>query len=347
MTALAHARQHGTSAWFVRTATVEDVPAINALFADVFGRHRDDDATRWRLFHNPAGRPVVMVAEEHGRIIAHRAFWPIEMNIGEERVLGAQSIDLMVAAAYRGRGVFRELALASFAVAEQHGLELLYGFPNRHAMRASAHLGWNHIGNVPKFVRPLRSDAFRRLPRALRPFAGLALRAWPHARCAGFAVTTEKPSPAELEFLLAHRSRSTDATCETARSASWYDWRFSPHGEGRYEWISLHVDGAVAAFAVWGRSHDGHTARLADVVGTCRNTVSAAVASVIARAQQAGCSDLTALTTRDDVLHALGVNGFRDDGPAVFRVRSTGRRRFSLADSFPRWRLLGCDFDVY
>lgn len=347
MTALVDTRRHGTSAWFVRTATIHDVPAINRLLADVFGRHRDDAATRWRLFHNPAGIPVVMVVEEAGKLIAHRAFWPIELHIGNERVRGAQSIDLMVAAAYRGSGVFREMALASFAIAEQHGFELLYGFPNPHAMRASAHLGWNHIGGVPKFVRPLRSDAFRRLPVSLRPLAALALRAWPHARCGGFAVTTERPSDVDLASLLTHRASSADAICETARSPSWYDWRFSPRGEGRYEWLSLHVDGAVAAFAVWGRSQDGHTARLAEVIGTTQHAVSAAVASVIGRAQQAGCSNLAALTTRADVLHALGVNGFRDDGLAAFRVKSTSKYKFPLAESLSRWRLQGCDFDVY
>ncbi len=38
---------------------------------------------------------------------------------------------------------------------------------------------------------------------------------------------------------------------------------------------------------------------------------------------------------------------FSDDGLAAFRVRATTRRKLPLADSFPRWRLLGCDFDVY
>jgi len=323
------------------------VPAINRLFANVFGRQRDDAATRWRLFRNPVGQPVIMVAESAGRIIAHRAFWPIDLHIGDDAVRGAQSIDLMVEAAYRGRGVFRELAPASFAVAEQRGLELLYGFPNRDAMRASARLGWNHIGNVPRFVRPLRSDAFRRLPTSLRPFAALALRAWPQARCGGFAVTLQRPSDAELASLLTHRSSSTDAICETARSLSWYDWRFSPLGEVRYEWISVHAEGAPAAFAVWGHSHDGRNARLAEVVGVSRTAISAAVASVIGRARKAGCSSVEALTTRGDVVHALGVNGFRDNGPAAFRVKSLTRRKLSLADSFSQWRLLGCDFDVF
>lgn len=90
-----------------------------------------------------------MVVEEAGQLIAHHVLWPIQLHIGEERVRGAHSIDLMLAAAYRSRGVFREMALASFAAAEQHGLELLYGFPDQHAMRASAQLGWNHIGGVP------------------------------------------------------------------------------------------------------------------------------------------------------------------------------------------------------
>ena len=91
------------------------------------------------------------------------------------------------------------------------GFELLYGFPNREAMRASAHLGCSHIGGVRKFVRPLRSDAFGRLPTSLRPFAALALRAWPTARCGAFTLTVQRQTYAKLASLLTHRSSSTGA----------------------------------------------------------------------------------------------------------------------------------------
>ena len=331
----------------MREGNADDIPQINTLFASVFGRRRDDAATRWRLFHNPAGPPVMMVAEAAGRIIAHRAFWPIDLRIGERRVRGAQSIDLMVHAAYRRRGVFSELAPASFVVAERRGLELLYGFPNRYALRASARLGWNHIGNVPQYSRPLRGDAFHRLPSALRPFADLAVRVWPQGDCGGLSLTLERPSNEDLVALLAHRTSSIDATCETARSPSWYDWRFSPLCDGRYEWVTLHDGGSPAAFAVWGQSHDGRTARLAEVVGTSRSAVSAAVASVVGRARNAGCSSLEALTTRGDVTHALSINGFRNVGLMPFRVKATSSRQLALAHSFPRWQLSGCDFDVF
>ena len=331
----------------VREATKRDIPDINRLFAVVFGRERETAATTWRLFDNPAGEAVVTVVEKDGCIIAQRAFWPIWIGLGSERVLGAQSIDLMVHPDFQGKGVFRFMALASFRSAERRGIEVLYGFPNCRALRASHGLGWNEIGRVCTFTRPLRSDAFSRLPLPFHPVMSLALRVWPKGSTRHFDVQSARPDAEAVQALLPRRSPSGTRACETERSPEWYNWRFARKMEGRYEWVSVHTAGQVVGFAVWGRSPDGRTARLAEVIGASEGAISAAIAGVIDHAAQAECSAVDAMTNRTDVLRALAHNGFRKSGDLVFRVKNLARRSLPPFESFAQWRLLGSDFDVY
>ncbi len=335
------------SGCIVREATAKDIPAINRLFAEVFGHARDDAATNWCLFENPAGPAIALIAELDGRVIAHRTLWPIPVRLHGESVRAAQSIDLMVHTAFRGTGLFRTIALESFRAARRHGIELLYGFPNQHALQAGRGLGWNHIGDVGSFSRPLRSDAFARLPGPLRPLATLALSVWPRGSIRRFDIRSERPTAQEIQALLSHRTASSATVCETDRSIDWYDWRFAPQTNGTYEWISARSAGSAVAFALWGRSPCGNRARLAEIVGSSDAAISAVISAIVARAGEAGCASLDAITNRANVLHALSGNGFRYSGMTAFRVRSLTDRRLPPFEDFHDWRLLGSDFDVY
>lgn len=91
--------------WTIREATIDDVPAINELFYAVFGLHRDDAGMRWKFFQNPSGPALLMVAEDHGRLVGNYALWPVPIRLGPEVVRGAQSIDTMTHADYRRQGI--------------------------------------------------------------------------------------------------------------------------------------------------------------------------------------------------------------------------------------------------
>jgi GNAT superfamily N-acetyltransferase len=332
----------------VREASIDDVPAINELFYTVFGLRRDDAATQWKFFRNPNGPASLMVAEDHGRIVGSYALWPIAIHLGREVVLGAQSIDTMTHPDYRRQGVLVQLALAGMEVAAANGVEVLYGFPNEASYPASVRrLNWNHIGNCVSWTRPLRADSLLRIPRVMRPAVSLALRAWPRADTNSFDVRVGKPRRETIAALLEYRG-GNGRTCQTERSPEWYDWRFAPLMGSKHTWLTLESHGRPVAFAVWGREPGGKTALLSDVVGENESAIAAAIAFVLDHARAAGCSALSTLTNRQDLLLALRANGFRFTGEMPFKVRSLTSRPFRTSiDKFENWRLLGADCDVY
>src|SRR5262249_49480202 len=116
--------------WYVREATADDVRGLNDLFRDVYGGERSDAAIRWRYFENPAGAPIIMVAEADGRVIGQRILWPTHLRLGSENVLGAQSVDAMTHPGFRRQGIHVQLAHAARQEAIRRGVEVLYGFPN-------------------------------------------------------------------------------------------------------------------------------------------------------------------------------------------------------------------------
>lgn len=335
-------------AWTAREGTAADIPRINDLYRTVFGIDRTDAAMKWRFFENPAGPPIIMIAEAEGMLVGHRVLWPIPITVGLETIAGAQSVDAMTHPSYRRRGIYSQLDVAVRALAARRGLPLLYGFPNDQSYPASVErLGWEHLGNVQTFSRPVRSDAIERVPPMLRPLVSVALRLWPRAATDQFAIRTGMPDDEDIVALLTHRSGDRIG-CQTARSGAWYRWRFAPEAAGHYEWISAARDGRTEAFAVWGRSADGREARLAEVVGASEPAVAAVVASVIDRAAASGSVTVNAISSREELRNALLVNGFRRSGVLPFKVLATTSRPFA-ADfhSFANWRLFGADFDVY
>jgi len=201
-----------------REATIDDLPAINELFLTVYGYCRDVEAARWRVFENPAGPPVLMVAEADGYVVGHRALLPILTRVGSEVIRGAQSIDVMTHPDYRRRGIHLGVASASRELAAARGIELLYGLPNDDSLGPTIrHLGWTHVGDVTTVTRSLRNDGLPRVPRTLRPIMSLALIAWPRANTDGFVVRDERPTDDELTRLIWLRS-SQGLACQTERS---------------------------------------------------------------------------------------------------------------------------------
>jgi predicted N-acetyltransferase YhbS len=332
----------------IRQATPDDLPAIRALFRMCFGFEQPQFHFRSKFFQASVGTSIVMIAEQDGRLIGHYALWGIPLRLGFELIAGAQSVDTMTHPEYRRRGVLVRLATAAMDIAVRRGIEVVYGFPNEGSLTASVRrLNWHQVGNVQTFMRPLRPEGMRRIPKHLHVPTRMALRVWPTASTAGYDICDARPSDGAIALLLQNRAPA-DGACQTERSPQWYDWRFS-HSFGRdYRWLTLESGGGPAAFAVWGRDTSNGNGLLADVVAVDDNAYAAAVAAVIDRARQANCAAVGTMTTRPEILRALRANGFRRHGNLPFKVRAlTGRVLGANIYQPEAWRLLGADCDSF
>src|SRR4051812_36529788 len=87
-----------------------DLSKFQSCFA-ANGSPRTESHLSWQYVEPPAGKLFVEVAEDEktGSLAGIYAVFPSAMKLGPSRVLGAQSLDTLTDAAYRGRGLFVQL----------------------------------------------------------------------------------------------------------------------------------------------------------------------------------------------------------------------------------------------
>lgn len=119
-----------------RTYKEGDEEGIFELFKAVYperGYKRDEWLRWWRWLYkeNPAGQGIICLAEHDGKIVGHRGPIPVQLNIGDNTILGLQSTGSMTHPDYRRRGIFETLANRVQNEAVNRGIDILFGFPNK------------------------------------------------------------------------------------------------------------------------------------------------------------------------------------------------------------------------
>ena len=115
----------------------------------------------WLRNANPAGLGQVGVAKEKstGKILGVKWFVPVRMQVGDEEVLGAHSLYVLVHPDYRGKGIFTGLVPFCSEETHQRGVEFSYGLPNTLSFPRFVHrLGWSHIGDAHLYIRPMKME---------------------------------------------------------------------------------------------------------------------------------------------------------------------------------------------
>src|SRR5262245_58563248 len=140
----------------LRPMVPADLPKLRQLFESSFGHRRDEAYDQWRYLRTPDGPAPTVVAVEDSRFAGSYTVSPTVLEIGGERVRGAQSLDTMTHPDFRGRGLFTKLALACFERLAADGYEVLYGFPNPMSFPGFVRrLNWDHVTDVPYWARPI------------------------------------------------------------------------------------------------------------------------------------------------------------------------------------------------
>jgi len=110
----------------------------------------------WKYWKNPAGKPIIWLALDQDRLIGHYAIIPIRMRIGNEIIVGSQSVDTMTHPDYRHQGIFETLASKTYEQAVKEEVHIIYGFPNRFSYPGFVNkLGWFDISVLHTMIMPL------------------------------------------------------------------------------------------------------------------------------------------------------------------------------------------------
>jgi GNAT superfamily N-acetyltransferase len=108
---------------------------------------------RWMYQQNPAGSPLIWLAQHNDRIISQAAIIPIKMKIGNDIIMGSQWIDIMTHPDYRGKGIFVNLSQCLFEQAAKQGINVIYGFSGSSTSWHRKY--WQEVIKFNNMVRPL------------------------------------------------------------------------------------------------------------------------------------------------------------------------------------------------
>jgi ribosomal protein S18 acetylase RimI-like enzyme len=203
---------------------------IDLLVASYGGWHGDqnDAFWKWKFERNPHGNARIHVADDEGRIAGCYILNPVRVQVGDESLLGAQSVDAAVSTDYRGRGVFTDLAQTALKDAAEEGIGIVYAFPTQGAFGGQVRVGFKPQLVVPKAYRPLVGPTMRR-------------------RSTGFML--DEVSDFDDRFDVFSR-RGRDRELSVQRDPAYLQWRYFEHPTQKYEAISAQRDGETCGYCV-------------------------------------------------------------------------------------------------
>lgn len=317
----------------IREVTRDDLDLVRSLYRATKSRLRPIDYDRWRMYDTPWGDSPAVIALDGDVCAGLYIIWPCMLRLGEEDVLGAQSMDTMTHPDYRGRGLFTTLAEECFAIAARRGFEVVYGFPNESSYPGFVRrLNFDHAGDVGAW-------RYRRRTRLSRRVRG---------------ATAELGDVSELEPLLAEFLAERDV-CRIRKDTTWLSWRYGPSSGENYDWqVVRGRDGEVRAAALlgerdasWG-SYGRGIVRIHELFGRDDDSLVEVLGAAASRAREGGARSLRVLAHSDQFEPALRRAGFRRERELPFIVRKLVARRLGgNVHHFPWWRVVGGDMDSF
>jgi len=116
--------------WHLRKYRDGDEQAIVELLNIAFGRWHNLEYWKWRYKKNPAGSPIIWLAEHDSKIIGHCAVIPIRMKVGNTYITGSFNRNAATHPEYQGKGVFSSIINRCYQDAAEKDIPLTYGFAN-------------------------------------------------------------------------------------------------------------------------------------------------------------------------------------------------------------------------
>jgi predicted N-acetyltransferase YhbS len=144
-----------------------DRPEFFRLMREVWGSYISQDEFTWWFERNPAGEPLIRVAEDEGRVVAVACMSPYRLLVDGAEELAYVPLHVATLPAYRGRGLFARLEEENERSASARAA-IAITFPNT-ASRAvfRSRLGWRDLPRPRLWARPAlgRAHGVRRVER--------------------------------------------------------------------------------------------------------------------------------------------------------------------------------------
>jgi predicted acetyltransferase len=111
---------------------------------------------RWKYLENPLKENLILVYEDRKKIVGEEAIVPFKAYFKGKILKIGHSVDSMVLNEYRGKGIFKKLALKSLKEGKERGYSYFYGFPNKNSLPIyTKKLNWMSFGYIRRWIFPL------------------------------------------------------------------------------------------------------------------------------------------------------------------------------------------------
>jgi GNAT superfamily N-acetyltransferase len=154
----------------IRPFKITDSTAISAFMKTHFledlgfiARSHEADYYAWKYGRNPAGKPIVWIAEEDDELAGFFGVVPKRFWIHDKEVLCGEMVDAFLSPKFQGRGVFQKLVRNVFDECHKIGIEYLLGSPNEIARPIWVkRYGFREIFDYRSMVRPFNFSSIIR-----------------------------------------------------------------------------------------------------------------------------------------------------------------------------------------
>jgi GNAT superfamily N-acetyltransferase len=148
--------------------------AVSTLMREVWGEWLTEEEFSWWFEGNPAGPPIISLAEEGGRLVGVACMSPYRLSVDGRVLLAPVPLHVATHPDYRGRGLFTALEEENERKASER-FALALTFPND-ASRAVfvSRLRWTDLRRPRVWMRPARR---KRWPRGVDRVTSFGRRA--------------------------------------------------------------------------------------------------------------------------------------------------------------------------
>ncbi|RQG98860.1 GNAT family N-acetyltransferase [Natrarchaeobius oligotrophus] len=138
----------------IRHFRAGDRGQLLALHDEVFGHGWGPEWFEWKYERNPYVDHVsIIVATRDDRIVGCRAFFALEMRVGDVTRVGLQPCDTMVHPDHRRQGLFSRMNERALEYYADRRPDFFFNFPNEHSKRGNLKHGWQEVRTVPMYYR--------------------------------------------------------------------------------------------------------------------------------------------------------------------------------------------------
>ncbi|MDA2933360.1 GNAT family N-acetyltransferase [Acidobacteria bacterium AH-259-D05] len=329
--------------WVSREYQPGDEAQILKLFKRTFGLNRSNKHWEWEFLQNCLGKSTILVAVDPDReeLVGQVAYVPIPMNCRGQKVIGSQTVDLMIDSRFWNQGIFLTLAAKCCEKAEAMGIQLVYGFANKRLSQ-----GWTRgvkfrdLGGVPQYHFVLNfCNYLRTLPKYrgirmlvfpvlyLLSYLFIRLPNLPKRRDSTYKIVAIS-EPDEVFNKLWEQCR-TKISFSTWRDAEYLRWRYFTFPDYKYRVFAAYSNQEMVGWMVL-LKHRGYVGVIVDFLYTNHRVMDEMLAHALRYFRRWGRDYVSCPFEGDPEVHQSFVRfGFRQASPELrFVLRPLGNASF-------------------